>query len=196
MVALVLFSSSSLLHSMAVRLSFSSLSPASSFSHRERSSARLGYRSRPRTPSISSTVWKTQAQRQKLRENGEGEGTQAREGQASTGGGEFQSHRRAQGNPHWWYTGIVLSSFSDEALSLAWVTVCVTQQSPSKKNIIPSWYLSQSVVPPATSIRMFISLAYAPESVTTYNQTASQWVILMKQTQGRKLCTKSNLKVS
>lgn len=129
-------------------------------------------------------------------ENGEGEGTQAREGQASTGGGEFQSHRRAQGNPHWWYTGIVLSSFSDEALSLAWVTVCVTQQSPSKKNIIPSWYLSQSVVPPATSIRMFISLAYAPESVTTYNQTASQWVILMKQTQGRKLCTKSNLKVS
>lgn len=64
MVALVLFSSSSLLHSMAVRLSFSSLSPASSFSQRDRSSARLGYRSRPSTPSISSTVWKTQPQRQ------------------------------------------------------------------------------------------------------------------------------------
>lgn len=58
MVALVLFSSSSLLHSMAVRLSFSSLSPASSFSQRDLSSARLGYRSRPRTPSISSTVCK------------------------------------------------------------------------------------------------------------------------------------------
>lgn len=62
MVALVLFSSSSLLHSMAVRLSFSSLSPASSFSQRDRSSARLGYRSRPSTPSISSTVWKAQRQ--------------------------------------------------------------------------------------------------------------------------------------
>lgn len=62
MVALVLFSSSSLLHSMAVRLSFSSLSPASSFSQRDRSSARLGYRSRPSTPSISSTVWKTEPQ--------------------------------------------------------------------------------------------------------------------------------------
>lgn len=64
MVALVRVSSSSLLHSMAVRLSFSSLSLASSFSHRHRSSVRLGYRSRPSTPSISSTVCKTWKQRE------------------------------------------------------------------------------------------------------------------------------------
>ena len=88
MVALVLCSSSSLLHSMAVRLSFSSLSPANSFSHRDRSSARLGYRSRPRTPSISSTVWKTEPRRQgKWVPGKKGKGrTQASCGRVSTEG--------------------------------------------------------------------------------------------------------------
>lgn len=131
MVALVLFSSSSLLHSMAVRLSFSSLSPASSFSQRDRSSARLGYRSRPSTPSISSTVWKTQPQRQAKGVTGrKGKDRSRRDRTESPQRRGLCSHFTADRNHHEQCPQIIFPPFSDEALPLAWGRVCVNEESP------------------------------------------------------------------
>lgn len=65
----------------------------------------------------------------------------------------------------------------------------------SKKNTTPSWYLSPPVVLTACPHRyLSTSFTHVPELVNTYNQTASQLVILIKKIQSCKLHTKSKLK--